>query len=168
MSRFAFYGALCGIVLSSIPARAAIIINEIVYDDGGGDDREYIELYNNGAVPVDISGWVIRNSDTVAAPGDNNADYTIAPATTIAAGGYFVIGNPGVLNVNQTFPTTTALENDNEGVELLDASSVVQDTLIYERNKGVVAISPAEGGFFGNMSNSDAAGTPLNRVTAAA
>ena len=160
--RFLTLVALCAVVLSSIPVRAAIIINEVVYDDGGGDDREYVELYNSGVSAVDISGWIIRNSDTVAPPGDNNTDYTISPATSIAAGGFFVIGNPGVLNVNQTFPTTTALENDNEGIELLDASSVVQDTLITERNKGPVAIPAAEGGYFGNMSNTDAAGTPLN------
>jgi len=148
------------LILAPSLAPAAIIINEVVYDDGSTDDREYVELYNNGAAAVDISGWVVRNSDTVAPPGDNNADFTIPAATSLAPGDYYVIGLAGVLNVDQV--VTGTLENDNEATQLLDAASVVQDTLIYERNKGPVAESPAEGGFFGNMSNSDQAGTPLN------
>ena len=92
--------AICAILFSRQTASAAIIINEVVYDDGGTDDREFVELYNNGASAVDISGWVVRNSDTVAAPGDNNADFTIPATTSLAAGDYYVIGMTGVANVD--------------------------------------------------------------------
>src|SRR5688500_10925062 len=131
--------AICAILSSWNAACAAIIINEVVYDDGGTDDREFVELYNNGASAVDISGWVVRNSDTVAAPGDNNADFTIPATTSLAAGDYYVIGMTGVANVDLV--VTGTQENDNEGMELLDASGMVVDTLITELNKGPVAIS---------------------------
>ena len=150
---------LTGLALHS-GSLAAIIINEVVYDDGGTDDREFVELYNSGPAAVDISNWTVRNSDTVAPPGDNNADHTIPAGTSLAAGDYYVIGMTGVLNVDQV--VTGTLENDNEGMELLDASGVVQDTLIYELNKGPVAVSPGEGGIWGNNQSTDFAGTPLN------
>jgi hypothetical protein len=152
--------AICAIFFSQHAASAAVIINEVVYDDGGTDDREFVELYNNGASAVDISGWVVRNSDTVAAPGDNNADFTIPPSTSLASGDYYVIGMTGVANVDLV--VTGTQENDNEGMELLDASGAVQDILITELNKGPVAISPGEGGVFGNTTTTDPTGTPLN------
>jgi hypothetical protein len=43
-------------------ARAAIIINEFSYDDGGTDDKEFVELYNNGGAAVDISGWTLSHT----------------------------------------------------------------------------------------------------------
>src|SRR5688572_23944930 len=94
--------AACASVFAVAPfANGAVVINEFLYDDGSTDDREFIELYNNGVSAVDISGWVVRNSDTVAPPGDNNADYTIPAATSLAPGAYYVLGMTGVLNVNQ-------------------------------------------------------------------
>ena len=88
MRLFISCAAICAILVSWNSACAAVIINEFVYDDGGTDDREFVELYNNGASAVDISGWIVRNSDTVAAPGDNNADFTIPASTSLAAGDY--------------------------------------------------------------------------------
>ncbi len=146
-----------------------VVINEVVYDDGSTDDREFVELYNNSALPVDISGWVVRNSNTIGPPGDNNADFTIPGAagsgtTLLAPGDFYVISSfAGVANVDLV--VTGTLENDNEGMELLDGSGLVVDTLITEINKGPVAISAsatAEGGFFGNTTTVDPAGTPLN------
>jgi hypothetical protein len=158
--------AVCAILFAR-QADAAIIINEVVYDDGGTDDREFVELYNNGALAVDISGWVVRNSDAVAPPGDNNADFTIPATTSLAAGDYYVISTfAGVPNVDLVVGAgASTLENDNEGMELLDASGVVVDTLITESNKGPVAISTsntAEGGFFGNTTTTDPSGSALN------
>jgi hypothetical protein len=160
--------AICAILISRQTACAAIIINEVVYDDGGTDDREFVELYNNGASAVDISGWVVRNSD-VAPPGDGNADYTIPPNTSLNAGDYYVISSfADMLNVDLVVTGTAplTLENENEGMELLDASGAVVDTLVTELNRGPAGISTsttAEGGFFGNTTTTDpVGGPPLN------
>jgi Lamin Tail Domain len=157
------FAACVGVASMLSASRGAIIINEILHDDAGTDDREFTELFNNGAAPVDISGWIVRNFDTVAPPGDNNADFTIPAGTTLAAGDYYVIGLTGVLNVDLV--VTGTLENDNEGMELLDSSGAVQDTVVFELNKGAVAVAspPAEGGVWGNnQAGVDLAGTPLN------
>lgn len=159
MRRFCCLAATIAALIAPHVVRAAVIINEVVYDDGGTDDREYIELFNNGPSAVDISNWTVRNSDTVAPPGDNNADFTIPAATSLPAGGYYVIGMTGVQNVNLV--VTGTLENDNEGIELLNASGERQDVVIYELNKGPVAASPGEGGVWTNTQSSDLAGTPL-------
>jgi hypothetical protein len=153
MRWFTTCALVCGLLLAPSMARAAIIINEFAYDDTGGDDREFVELHNNGGAAVDISGWVVRNSDTVAPPADNNADFTIPGAvnsgtTMLAAGGYYVIGQAGMLNLNLL--ATGTLENDNEAIQLLDGTSTVVDTVSYETNKGPVAVAQEGPGIFGN------------------
>ena len=48
---------LCG-AIAALPslASAQVVINEFQYDDESTDDREFVELYNAGALAVDISG----------------------------------------------------------------------------------------------------------------
>ena len=42
----------------ALPGRAAVVINEIMYHPASElDADEWIELYNNGAAAVDVSGW---------------------------------------------------------------------------------------------------------------
>lgn len=146
---------VCGLFLTS-GSFATILINEIVYDDGGTDDREFVELYNAGANAVDISGWQLRSSDTVAPPGDNNGDVTIPANTTLNPGAYYVIGYATVPNVNQIISGSTGfLENDQEISELLDATGAVRDAVVYERNKGAVAVATTRGALWGNYTHSD-------------
>lgn len=135
---------------------SAVVINEFIYDDASTDDREFMELYNSGSTAVDIGDWVLRSSDTVAPPGDNNGDVTIPTGTMLAPGGYYVVGYATVPNVNQTIAGGSGFfENDNEITELLDASGAVMDAVVYERNKGPVAQPTTRGGLWGNYAHSD-------------
>jgi hypothetical protein len=61
---------------------APIRINEV--ESSGGDPVDWIELVNNGAEPVDVSGMILK---------DDKDDRTLAIAagTTIAAGGYLAV-----------------------------------------------------------------------------
>ncbi|MFO0790025.1 MAG: lamin tail domain-containing protein [Pirellulales bacterium] len=97
-------------------ARAAIIVNEVAYDDAGTDNREYVELYNSGAAPVDISGWMVTGRD----PTSINLSAAIPAATTLAPGAFYVVGNSAVANVNLVV-ASDFLENDIESVELRDS-----------------------------------------------
>ncbi len=140
-----------------------VVINEFQYEEVGFvGDREYIELYNAGSSAQDISGWLVRASDTVGPPADDNPDYVIPANTILAAGDYWVIGDASVPNVDQV-ETGDLLEGGVDAIELLDENGVVVDTVIYERNKGAVAVSPAEGGIWGNFQSFDDSPTAIGR-----
>jgi len=111
-----------------------VVINEIMYHPGHAEGAaeniglEYIELYNAGAAPVDVSGW--RFTDGV--------EYTIPPRFPLAGGGYLVIAAdvnefrtryPAVGNVVGGW--TGHLSNNGERIELSDASGVIIDRVRY-------------------------------------
>ena len=121
---------------SSTPGRpnladpVKVVINEIMYHPGhveGAPENigfEYIELYNAGAAPVDVSGW--RFTDGV--------EYTIPTRFPLAPGGYLVVAAdvnefrtryPAVGNVVGGW--TGHLSNNGERIELSDASGVIID-----------------------------------------
>jgi hypothetical protein len=159
--RFILASACAGVVALASASYGQVVINEFQYDDTGtADDREFIELFNAGSAPVDIGNWTVGGRD----PTTTNTTITIPAGTMIAPGGYYVIGNTGVLNLNQT-AAAGFLENDNETIELSSPSGVV-DALAYETNKGVAFAAPVSSqvgpGIFGNNQGSDLAGTPLN------
>jgi len=62
------------LALAAANAQAGVIITEIMYNPAGPGDgvahpepcSEWVEIYNAGAVPVDISGWKLDDED--AAP----------------------------------------------------------------------------------------------------
>ena len=165
------------LVLSSCAslARADVVINEVLYDDGGTDDREFAELYNNGTEPVDIGGWTLGGQDITGA----NPSTTIPASTVLAAGATWVIGDPNVTNVDQTITANSFFENDAETLELRNSAGVLQDAVVYETNKGSTTASTGYGtlpadvaaqvgggasspGIWGNHQTNDAGASPLN------
>ena len=163
---------LSGIALAMATqiVNAQVRINEFVYDDGGTDDREFVELYNAGIASVDISNWTLGGRDFTGL----NTIITIPASTTIAPGGFYVVGMTGVPNVNLT--NASFLENDAETIELRDgpfATGVLQDAVLFESNKGttsygtlptdVAALVGANPGFWGNNQTSDSTVTGLTR-----
>jgi hypothetical protein len=103
------------------------VINEVVYDDAGTDDEEFIEIY--GVPGTDISGYTIDGH--TASDGSVYATWTIPAATTIPADGFYVIGMAGVPNVDQV--TATTIQNGTpDAIVLKDAGSVIIDALGYE------------------------------------
>ncbi|HOW28171.1 MAG TPA: lamin tail domain-containing protein [Elusimicrobiota bacterium] len=65
------------------PARAAIVINEVAFDEPSGSP-DWVELYNNGNSAVSINGWTLDDVDA-ATP------VTINLSAAVPAGGYVVI-----------------------------------------------------------------------------
>ena len=88
--------ALLSLCLTS---RADVVINELMYHPSSENPaEEYIELFNNGAAAVDVSGWQFTSG----------VAFTIPPTPSIAPGGYLVVAAnaaafsakyPGVTNV---------------------------------------------------------------------
>jgi endonuclease G len=90
---------------ATAPAAAGqILINEIDADTPGSDTAEFIELKGPASTPLD--GLVVVLYDGgAAAPFNGKQSYASFDLTGYStdANGYFVLGNPGVPNVQLTF-----------------------------------------------------------------
>ena len=87
--------AACAALLSPVVVLATylvpgrdIVISEISYNPPPqvGDEAilEYIELYNRGADPVDVAGWVLTDQR-------GEQPFSLPPGTVVPAGGYLVV-----------------------------------------------------------------------------
>ena len=107
---------------------SGVVINEINYDDNGSDDFEFVELFNGSTVAVDISNWTLNGIDGTTS---GNGTHTIAPGTVLQPGGFWVVGDSGVPNVNEVM-SGLGLENGADGVFLMDGNFVYQDGVCWE------------------------------------
>src|SRR5690606_21449037 len=83
---FALAYATPGAANSCVPP--AIAVNEV---ESNGDATDWVEIMNTGDAPIDISGWIVLDSDPVG----HAADVIPVPAGTIlAAGAFYVFDQP--------------------------------------------------------------------------
>ena len=139
---FGLLSAVFALLILSSASHAGVIITEIMYNaDGSDGGREWVEIYNNGASAVDISGWDVVDEDTVIGAGP------IPAATSLAAGEVLVLiedqtvfeGDWGTgINflVLPGMGTDLNLANSpgagNEVLMLRDSSDLVIDTVDYD------------------------------------
>jgi len=72
---------ICGLN-TSLRADSVVVFNEIMYHPGQNQTSgEWIELHNQMAVDVDLSGWSIKDGIT----------YTFPEGTFLPGGGYLLI-----------------------------------------------------------------------------
>ncbi|WP_020210621.1 ExeM/NucH family extracellular endonuclease [Gilvimarinus chinensis] len=125
------------------PAPASIIINELDADTEGTDVLEFVELYDGGAGDTDLSALTLvlynGNGDTSYAAFDLTGQSTNSE-------GYFVLGNPGVANVDLAIGDGNNLQNGADAVVLVKApassfpngsalpTSDIVDALVYGTN----------------------------------
>lgn len=106
----------------------SVVINEIHYDhDVKTEPVEFVELYNAGADPADLSLWYFSSG----------IDYTFPPGTVLAAGGYLVVSqSPAALQTKygaaSLGPYVGNLASDGETIRLRNAAGVVQDEVDYK------------------------------------
>lgn len=126
------------LLATAAPSFAAIVINEVDYNQPGAiDANEFIELKNTGFAPVDLGTYTI---ELVNGNGGGAAIYASIPLPSflIPAGGYFVVcfGN-GTNNCNYQ-PNTTANFVQNgppDAIGLRNGATLV-DALSYGGNTG--------------------------------
>jgi hypothetical protein len=68
---------------NTLPAKGSVVINELE------DNDDWVELYNSGGAPVDISGWSIADGPFVAGQ-DASSYFNFMPGTVLAPGAYSV------------------------------------------------------------------------------
>jgi len=107
---------------------SVVVFNEIMYHPRDGDPVEWLELHNQMAVDVDISGWEIEG-----------AGYVFPANTVIAGGGYVVVASDveemrrrSGATTNVFGPMTARLANGGEELTLRNHNQRIMDELSYE------------------------------------
>jgi hypothetical protein len=141
-------------------AVASVVVNQVLYDpintESGG---EAVELLNNGASAVDISGWVLKTESS-------NSDATIPAAVVLQPGQAFLIADEG-WNANKDdsswksadYEEKITLGNSDSGVALLSNATII-DAVGWGDAEGI-----EEGLFKGSPAAMVPAGKALLRIT---
>ena len=112
-----------------------IVINEINYNSASSFDTEdWVELYNNNGSPVDISGWIFKDSD-------DGHIFTIPQGTILNTNAYLVLCIDTTL-FKPLFPDVNnfignvgfGLSGSGELVRLYDDQMTLIDSLTYNDN----------------------------------
>lgn len=116
----------------SAASPAAIIINEIDYDQAGIDYAEFIELFNTGTATVSLDNYVIELINGTTSSSYRSIDLS---GFSIDTDGYFVVCGDAttVANCDHSFTTTNSwFQNGSpDAVGLFENGSLI-DSLSYE------------------------------------
>lgn len=116
----------------------AMKISEIMYDPPGTDSgREWIEIYNDSSISVDLSDWKFLENSV------NHGLKLISGDVVLQSGGYaviadndknFLIDNPNFKGT--LFDSAFSLANTGEFLALVDSSDGVVDQISYSESLG--------------------------------
>jgi hypothetical protein len=122
-----------------VPAR--VEINELQTGTSTTPNQQFVELYNAGAAAANVSGWQLQYTSAAAGRSGTTVTTlaTLPSGTSIAPGGYYLIGGAGYASAgtsppdNQSFTqaSTTELSRTGGGVAIADSSGFVVDSLGY-------------------------------------
>ena len=168
LKKLGFLAITSGIAFSS---NAAVVINEIDYDQPGTDTAEFIELFNSGESDASLQNYSI---DLIN--GSNSTSYRNIDLSgfSISASGYFVICGDAslVANCDYSFTTTSGWMQNGapDAVALYDNGSLM-DSVSYEgeiqpyqegsilafadSNTDIASLSRIPGGFDGDDNGLD-------------
>ncbi|WP_251359739.1 lamin tail domain-containing protein [Kangiella sp. TOML190] len=139
--------AIIGTVVS-LPAGAAVVINEVLFRQsiGGVNNNEFVELYNNGSVSVDISNWRLTDEEL---GGVTPFNYTFPAGTVLDPNQYAVIwigaiAAPSGAQFEVALGITPKLRNGGDNVTLYDNTGVGVDYMAY--GTGAAAVDPPPAG----------------------
>jgi hypothetical protein len=128
--------AILGGLFSHTSVLAQVVINELVinerdYAGNLADTREFVELYNAGASPVNLDGWRLRTWNL--SNGTQGTFHTLQNVN-LAPGDYYVLGPTEVANVDQVLPSFTDIWTDGTPLvlELQNSSLSTVDAVAFE------------------------------------
>jgi hypothetical protein len=119
-------------------ADSVVVLNELHYHPAGAEtpNGEWLELRNQMAVDVDVSGWSLAEG----------VDFSFPEGTIIPARGYLVVAATPSTIPGSLGPWTGRLDNSGEEVELHNNNGRVMDQLDYEPD-GDWPVAPDGAGF---------------------
>ena len=111
------------------PLHAAVVINEILFNEPGSLERnEFIELHNTSGETIDLTNWRFTKG----------VDFVFAPGSLLPAGGFLAVVS-SVDDFSAANPAVTVagayegkLSNSGERLELVDAAGRVIDSFRYD------------------------------------
>ncbi len=104
---------------ASASADSVVVFNELQYHPAGLTEAgEYVELFNQQGIKVDVSGWRI-----------DGIGYTFPANTIINPGAYLVVAKTPA--VGQLGPFTGNLANDGQKLRLINQSDRMMDEISY-------------------------------------
>jgi hypothetical protein len=127
--------ALAAVILTlGASAQSDLVITELMYEppgQQGGVGVEFMEIYNKGSLPIDMTGFRI---DTTA---NNGVNYTF-PSFTLNAGEYVCLSNDSInfqsMYGKQAFQYNGFILNVGMNVKLLDRTGNLMDSVSYLPN----------------------------------
>jgi len=110
---------------------ADLVINEIDYDQPGGDTQEFVEILNKGETPIDLAGHKL-----VLINGNGGSIYQTVdlPSFVLAAGDYYVICEDASTVYNCDLDIINSIQNGAPDGVALFAGTTLLDTVSYEGN----------------------------------
>ena len=115
--------AVC-LFMGCLPAKAidsSAVFNEIMYHPATPAGAEWIELHNQMAVNLDLSGWRLAGG----------VNFTFPAGTTLTAGGYLLVSERPASLPGSLGPWTGSLDNSGESLQLKNVSGRTMDKLSY-------------------------------------
>ena len=154
---------LAPVFAASLRADTTVVFNEIMYHPASNETTlEWIELRNQMAVDVDVSGWSITGG----------MQYTFASNTIVRGGGFALLTlSPATMmsvtgSTNVLGPFTGRLSNGGDTLRLRNNSGRVVDEVSYGTD-GDWPVAPDGSGVSLAKRNSDTASGPASNWTAA-
>lgn len=115
----------------------AMVFSEIYYDPKGTDTgHEFVEIYNDGDQPVDLTGWKLFEANT------NHGLVLYSGNPVLGPGEYAVIADqPATIvndfpGINTVFDSVFSLNNTGETIALKNQSLAITDQITYTSDQG--------------------------------
>ncbi len=106
-----------------------VLVNEFVPNPAGSDaGLEWIELYNPGTQPIDVTGWRFEVFKSEGSRSDTDG---LPEGTTIDPGGFLLVGGEAVAGTDVTLETDLGSGEGGDGLALVDACGTTVDAVVY-------------------------------------
>ncbi len=134
-----------------------LLINEVDYDQPGGDTAEFIEIVNNGLGDQDLSGITLELVN--GATGSPYGSFPL-PSVMLPSGDYFVVCSNAATVANCDLDALSSIQNGSPDAVALVFAGAVLDTVSYEGDTA----SPYTEGSGAGLEDSGSAGQDFRGI----
>ena len=118
--------------------KADVVIDEVMYAPANGSSSEWVEIYNNGDVAVDLNGWRFFNSQTSSSPLHSSGSFILeANAYAIITGS----DNTESYSCQQFTASSFSLPDDSSKYQTYkgiysDSEKTIGNSVVYDTSLG--------------------------------